>query len=72
MKGNGKYFDIEGSGEVHNVRLSFDDNGNFLASGSSCPCDFGSTYRWIEKNKDKLCTHIKQAYKKYQNEKVYN
>ena len=69
MEGNGIYHNIEGSkGEVHNVRLAFDDDGNFMSNASSCPCNFGSTYRWMEKNKDKLCTHIKQAYKKHQNE----
>lgn len=71
MDGNGIYFNIEGSdGEIHNVRLAFDDNGNFMKFESSCPCAFGSTYRWMEKNKDKSCSHIKQAYKKYQNGKI--
>lgn len=71
MIGNGKYYNIEGSkGKIHNVRLAFDD-GNFLREESSCPCDFGSTYRWMDKNKGKLCDHIKKAYKKYQNEKTY-
>lgn len=72
MRGEGKYYDIEGSkGETHNVRLAFDDDGNFMKYESSCPCLFGSTYRWAKGNENKLCDHIKKAYKNYQNEKIY-
>uniref|UniRef100_A0A6M3LTV6 SWIM-type domain-containing protein n=1 Tax=viral metagenome TaxID=1070528 RepID=A0A6M3LTV6_9ZZZZ len=67
------FFDIPSSTskEIHGVVLYLDEEGNILKY--SCTCIFSSFYCWTKKNliENKICRHIKEAIKQYENGKKY-
>ncbi len=51
-----KFFELGGYEQI----LTFYD-GMLITEKSSCTCKFGSYYGFSEKNKGKICRHLKQA-----------
>lgn len=57
-----KFYEVgeDKNGEKYSQMLVFDDEG-FNPDKSSCTCPFGSYYGHSQKNKGKLCKHLREA-----------